>query len=125
MPGRSLVPRLSDLVQACERVRALLHDMPLDAFETDWQKQWIVERGIEIISEASRHLTDELKARHPNIPWVKVAGIGNVLRHNYEHVAPDILWKLVQSDLPELEQVCRSELALELAKEGTSGERMP
>jgi uncharacterized protein with HEPN domain len=35
---------------------------------------------VEIISEASRHLTDELKARHPEIPWEKVAGIGNILR---------------------------------------------
>jgi uncharacterized protein with HEPN domain len=118
MPGRSLVPRLADMVQACERIRALLHDMPLDTFETDWQVQWLVERGIEIISEASRHLTDELKARHPDIPWAKVAGIGNVLRHNYEHVAPDILWKLAQSDLSELERVCRDELALERAKGG-------
>ena len=118
MPGRSLVPRRTDTVQACERIRTLLHDMPLDAFETDWQMQWLVERGIEIISEASRHLTAELKARHPDIPWVKVAGIGNVLRHNYEHVAPDILWKFAQSDLSELERVCRDELALERAKGG-------
>jgi uncharacterized protein with HEPN domain len=117
MASRSLVPRLTDMVQACERIRALLSDVSIDEFERDWQKQWVVERGIEIISEASRHLTDELKARHPEIPWVKVAGIGNVLRHNYERVAPDILWKLVQSDLTELEQVCRDELALERAKE--------
>jgi hypothetical protein len=60
--------------------------MPLDVFETDWQRQWLVERGVEIISEASRHLTDELKARHPEIPWQKVAGIGKVLRHNYESI---------------------------------------
>jgi hypothetical protein len=61
--------------------------MPLDVFETDWQTQWLVERGVEIISEASRHLSDELKARHPRIPWGKVAGIGNILRHNYENIA--------------------------------------
>jgi hypothetical protein len=42
--------------------------MPLDVFEADWQRQWLVERGVEIISEASRHLTDELKARRPEIP---------------------------------------------------------
>jgi len=49
----------------------------LEAFEPDKRKRWLVERGIEIISEASRHLSDELKARHPQIPWPKVAGIGN------------------------------------------------
>lgn len=119
MSEHPLTPRLTDIVQACERIRATLDDTSLEAFEADWQKQWLVERGIEIISEASRRLTDEMKARHPNIPWVKVAGIGNVLRHNYEHVAPDILWKLVQADLPELERVCRSELAAEQARDGS------
>jgi uncharacterized protein with HEPN domain len=73
--------------------------MPLDVFETDWQRQWLVERGVEIISEASRHLTEDPKARHPEIPWQKVAGIGNVLRHNYESIAAPIIWKLTQANL--------------------------
>jgi uncharacterized protein with HEPN domain len=49
-----------------------------------------------IISEASRHLTDDLKARNREIPWQKVAGIGNVLRHDYENIAAPVIWKLVQ-----------------------------
>jgi uncharacterized protein with HEPN domain len=80
-------------------------DMPLDVFETDWQRQWLVERGVEIVSEASRRLPDELKARHPEIPWQKVAGIGNVLRHDYESIAAPVMWKLAQADLPALEKV--------------------
>ena len=87
--------------------------MSLEAFENDWQRQWLVERGIEIVPEASRHLTDELKARHPAIPWQKVAGIGNVLRHNYEKIAAPVIWKLVQADLPEIGKICRAELAVE------------
>src|SRR5271165_1402579 len=70
-------------------------------------------RGVEIISEASRHLTNELKARHPEIPWQKVAGIGNVLRHNYESIAAPVMWKLAQADLPALDRVCREELKTE------------
>ncbi len=89
--------------------------MPLDVFETEWQTQWLVERGVEIISEASRHLSDELKARHParhpHIPWGKVAGIGNILRHNYENIAAPVMWKLAQEDLSALESVCREELS--------------
>jgi uncharacterized protein with HEPN domain len=42
-----------------------------------------------------------------------VAGIGNVLRHDYESIAPPVMWKLVQDDLPLLEKVCREELARE------------
>jgi uncharacterized protein with HEPN domain len=66
---------------------------------------------VEIISEASRHLTNEMKTRHPSIPWQKVASIGNVLRHDYEDIAAPIMWKLAQADLPALEMVCRAELA--------------
>lgn len=63
----------------------------LRAFEPDCRKRWLVKRDAEIISEASRHLPDAMKARHPGIPWPKVAGIGNVLRHDYERVAHDVL----------------------------------
>jgi uncharacterized protein with HEPN domain len=83
--------------------------------KSDWQ--WLVERGVEIISKASRHLPDDLKARNPEIRWQKVAGIGNVLRHNYESIAAPVPWKLVQADLPTLEKACRSELAAEEGRE--------
>jgi len=106
-------PRLSDIIEAIGNIRSVLDNIPFDAFEKDWQKRWLVERGLEIISEASRHLPDEVKSRRAEIPWRKVAGIGNVIRHNYERVEPDILWKLVQADLPQLEKVCREELAAE------------
>jgi uncharacterized protein with HEPN domain len=111
--ARSLIPRLTDIIEAIERVNGVLADVSLEAFENDWQRQWLVERGVEIISEASRHLTDDLKVRNPEIPWQKVAGIGNVLRHGYESIAAPVLWKLVQADLPALEKACRSELAAE------------
>ncbi len=92
--------------------------MPLEIFEDDWQRQWIVERGIEIISEASRYLTDEMKARHPGIPWRKVAGIGNVLRHNYQSIAAPVIWQLARSDLSALEKACREEVELEQGPAG-------
>ncbi|HXL32497.1 MAG TPA: HepT-like ribonuclease domain-containing protein [Bradyrhizobium sp.] len=108
---------MTDIIEAIERVNGVLADVSLEAFEKDWQRQWLVERGVEIISEANRHLPDDLKARNPQIPWQKVAGIGNVLRHNYESIAAPVLWKLVQADLPTLEKACRSELTAEESRE--------
>ncbi len=110
MAARSIIARLTDIVEAIERIRGTLGDASLETFEGDWRKQWLVERGVEIVSEASRHLPHELKARHPEIPWQKVAGVGNVLRHDYGNVAAPIMWKLAQADLAALETVCRGEL---------------
>ncbi len=81
----------------------------LAAFTLDKRKQWLLQRGIEIISEASRRLPEDMKARHPGVPWRKVAGIGNVLRHEYERVAHDVLWHVLHEDLPTLDKVCRDE----------------
>ena len=118
MVARSLVPRLTDIVEAIERIHDVLENISLQALETDWQRQWLVQRGVEIISEASRHLTDEMKARHPEIPWQKVAAIGNVLRHNYENIAAPVIWKLAQTDLPALAKVCCIELDAERRRGG-------
>ena len=86
MAQRSPIARLTDIVEACALIRSEMWGVPLDAFEANARQRWIVERGVEIVSEASRRLPDELKARRPEIPWTKVAGIGNVLRHNYENI---------------------------------------
>jgi uncharacterized protein with HEPN domain len=118
MATRSPVPRLVDIVEAIEHIRSVTSGVALAKFEADWQKRWLVERGLEIVSEASRRLDDQLKGRHPEIPLFKVAGIGNILRHDYERISADILWKLLQDDLPILEQACRDELAGESDKHG-------
>jgi len=117
MAESSPTARLTDIVEAAELIRSEMAGVTLGAFETDRRKRWLVERGIEIISEASRRLPGEMKARRPEIPWPKVAGIGNVRRHDYEDVAHDVLWHVVRDNLPPLEKVCRDELAAEIARE--------
>ncbi len=104
MTQRIMSPRLADMIEAIERIHHVLDGVSLELFELDWEKRWLVERGLEVISEASRHLPEDVKARHPAIPWQKVAGIGNILRHAYDHIAPDVLWKLAQADLIALEK---------------------
>jgi uncharacterized protein with HEPN domain len=55
-------------------------------------------------------LSKSPKVRHPEIPWPKLAGIGNVLRHDYPRISAPIMWKLVREDLPQLDRACRLEL---------------
>jgi uncharacterized protein with HEPN domain len=118
MAAPSPTPRLADILQAIELIRSEMAGVTLAAFESDIRKRWLVERGVEIISEASRHLPAEMKARHPGVPWPKVAGIGNVLRHDYGRVAHDVLWHVVREDLPKLYEVCRAEIAAEQGGDG-------
>ena len=61
-----------------------------------------MQRAIEIISEASRAIPDDLTNTQPDIPWRKIRGIGNVLRHDYEGLSDRILWNVVLDELPRL-----------------------
>jgi uncharacterized protein with HEPN domain len=110
MAEKSAEAALKDIVSAIERIYEKVAHISFESFEADWERRWVVERGAEIISEASRRLPDDLKNRHPNIPWKKVAGIGNVLRHDYDAVSPRILWNMARNDLTLLEEICRTEL---------------
>jgi uncharacterized protein with HEPN domain len=70
-----------------------------------------VERNIERISEASRHIPRSVKAKHPEIPWRKIAGIGNILRHAYPIVDDSLVWEVVVRDLPPLRAAVEQMLA--------------
>jgi len=72
---------------------------------------YAIIRCLEIISEASRRLSAELKTRHTQIPWPEMAAAGNFYRHKYEDVLPQRVWKTLQEDLPPLRKVIEEELA--------------
>src|SRR5262249_48873468 len=98
MPASSPELALRDITAAIAHIERKLEGIALGDFLGDLDRRRIVERCLEIISEASRRLPEALKQRHPEIPWRKVAGIGNILRHDYEEIIPDALWKLAQDD---------------------------
>ena len=59
-------------------------------------------RNIEIIGEATKNLSDALKAAHADIPWRRIAGMRDRLIHHYFGVDLDLVWKVVEEDLPPL-----------------------
>jgi uncharacterized protein with HEPN domain len=73
-----------------------------DDFRGDDLFFYAVVHCLEIISEASRRLPDEIKNRHPEIPWNEMAAAGNVYRHEYEDVAQQRVWATFQFRLPTL-----------------------
>jgi uncharacterized protein with HEPN domain len=85
-------------------------ELSYEAFRDDARTVYAVTRCLEIISEASRRLPNDLKARHPSIAWKDMAGAGNVYRHDYEDVAAKLVWDTVQVALPPLQDVVKREL---------------
>jgi uncharacterized protein with HEPN domain len=95
---------LHDILEAIERIEAITKGKTLQEFSANWQLRWLVQRGIEVISEASRAIPDSLQDTEPDIPWPSVRGIGNVMRHEYDGLSDPILWRVVTDELPRLKQ---------------------
>ncbi|WP_246663295.1 DUF86 domain-containing protein [Rhizobium sp. WL3] len=74
----------------------------MEDFKHDWLLRLAVQRALEIISEASRHLTDGLLALALDIPWKQIHGIGNVLRHEYHKIADDVIWSVLERHMKPL-----------------------
>lgn len=70
--------------------------------ETHWQDAVI--RQLEIIGEASKHLSLSVRDRHPNVQWRRIAGLRDVLIHNYMGVDLSAVWEITQRRLPEFKQ---------------------
>jgi uncharacterized protein with HEPN domain len=90
--------------------RSFIDDLDYEGFRDNQLVFYAVTRALEIISEASRRLPDQMKARHPEIPWIDVAGAGNIYRHDYEDVRQRVVWITVQKHLPPLLAVVEQEL---------------
>jgi uncharacterized protein with HEPN domain len=84
--------------------------MDYENFRADLRTVYAVTRCLEIISEASRRLPQQLKERHPQMPWLDIAGAGNIYRHNYEDVLEEILWRTLKHALEPLKAVVEEEL---------------
>ena len=83
--------------------RQFAEGMTLEQFAADAKTIYAVTRCLEIVSEASRRLPAEAKARHLDGPWQEIAAAGNVYRHEYEDVLASILWNTIRQRLDALE----------------------
>lgn len=101
---RRTIYRLTDIKDAIANIRRLLGGMTFEQMYADPDVRAAFERYLEIASEASRHIPEELKHSHgQGVPWRNVADLGNVLRHTYHKSDAKSLWDVYTTELDALD----------------------
>jgi uncharacterized protein with HEPN domain len=103
LPFREPSLSLRDIAEAIAAINQFTQGMTQDAFRADAKTVAAVERKLQVISEAAIRLGDHAEVLCPGLPWRNIRGIGNWLRHQYDHVDVDSIWRTVTDDLPPLE----------------------
>ena len=98
----TVAERLTHIDEAIDNIQQMLAGRTHAAFVEDTMLRLAVERSLEIISEASRHIPPDVKAKEQAINWRRLADLGNWLRHAYHRTDAGILWDMVQNDLEPL-----------------------
>ena len=104
---------LRQIVEVCDKAVELRNSMTWEEFRGDWRKQMLGERLVEILGEAVKRLPDDLRQRHPQLPWDKIAGTRDYIAHGYDSVDYDVIWGVLDVEAGKLKA---SVLAI-LAKE--------
>jgi uncharacterized protein with HEPN domain len=94
--------RIADIILCCDKILRFTRGMNQGQLAEQELVQDAVLRNIEIIGEAAKQLSDDVRARMPGIEWKKIAGMRDWLSHVYFRVDPDIVWDVVQNKVPEL-----------------------
>jgi len=103
--------RLRDILENIARIRSHMQGIAAQQLVADRKTQDAVERCLERICEAARKLGDSLDAKYPEVEFAKLRQLGSVLRHDYDDIDTDMLWRSVTERLDPLEHACRRELA--------------
>jgi uncharacterized protein with HEPN domain/predicted nucleotidyltransferase len=93
---------LLDIVEFARNIVEITREMDRAQLESDLIKQSAVLYQISILGEAVKRLSQTFRSQYPDIPWKKIAGMRDKITHQYDRVELDIVWDVVQNNIPEL-----------------------
>lgn len=92
---------LLDIENSLKRIFNYTNGMNFNDFISDDKTKDAVERNFEIIGEAVKNLPEQYRAKHPHIPFKQIAGMRDKLIHDYFGVDYEIVWKTIETRLPQ------------------------
>jgi len=95
---------LEDIRDAIDKIKRYTDGLSLEAFEQDDKTIDAVVRNLEIAGEAVKLIPDTVRLAHPGIEWKKIAGLRDILAHQYFGIDSEIIWDIIQNKLPALEK---------------------
>jgi uncharacterized protein with HEPN domain len=102
LPPREWRLRVEDILEAIARIQRYIEGLTFEEFQADQKTVDAVVRNLEIIGEAVRHLSASQQGLPGETPWADIAGMRNILIHEYFGVDLKIIWHTIVEDLPKL-----------------------
>ncbi|MGB3403526.1 MAG: DUF86 domain-containing protein [Microcoleaceae cyanobacterium] len=93
---------LLDILNAAQRILQFSEGLDKSALANHEEKQSAILYQIIVMGEASKRLSTEFRAQYPHIPWREIAGMRDILTHQYDRINFNTLWDVIDSEVPEL-----------------------
>ena len=103
--SRDEIMYLQDIAEGCGRILRYTEGYARSDLIDDQRTYDAVVRNLEIIGEAAKHVSDDLRRQLPDIEWRKIAGMRDMLTHVHFGIDNDILWDVVQNKIPRLARI--------------------
>ena len=99
---------IEDMLEAAGKIERYTNGMTVEEFAADDKTVDAVLRNLEILGEASKLISDDIRAQEPTIPWSEMAGMRDKLIHGYATIDLDIVWHTISEDIPSLRSSLQS-----------------
>ncbi len=95
---------LQDIIEAADLIKKYVEDISEEEFVNNFEKQDAVLRRIQIIGEAAKNIPDDYRKKWNHIPWKEIAGMRDIIVHEYFGVTIGMIWKVSVEDIPKLKR---------------------